>query len=237
MALRAATLLGWSVIMLSLPLAADPVDDPVSDAPLHFGIQATLADPAQDLRGLVGKRGTGGGIFFEQDLDEQLRVRVRFDYVSYGQGTLGPRDGLPSFVPPTATAMEADQASLGFEVRYAPPALRGAFLLGGVSGARAEFGSLSPSTDGSGQVRTKEKTSVKPCFSLGLGFRITSSLSVSARYTTSRSERHHPLGGGGRAGLQVLEPEHDPKPAPLRSRPMSRSLERVFSGTFQLSSS
>lgn len=178
---RIPVLLGMALLATAPPLAAQTWEDP----PIHVGIQATGAFPAQDLKGMVGKRGLGGGIFFEQDLDEDVRVRVRFDYVSFSQGTVGPRNQLPSFLPPTALAMEADQTALGFDVRYAPAPLHGAFLLGGLSASRMEFQTLIPGAPGTTTlVRTKEKTSTKPCLALGLGYRITQALSLTSRYTT-----------------------------------------------------
>ena len=146
------------------------------------------------MRDLSGTSGTGGSFFMERDFMPGITIRTRFDYLSFKEGPAKATGLLPSLVPPTALRVASNQASIGAEMRAHPVAglLKDLFVLGGVSGTRAEFVTLNPSgqLDANGKplpglVRFKDKTPVKVGLSAGLGFQFCHASAVTVRYATA----------------------------------------------------
>jgi opacity protein-like surface antigen len=189
-----STLVPWSVCLalLAAPgLRAEDLDDAT-----HFGLQATAALPRQELRDVTGRTGLGGGIFFEADQEGGWSLRTRFDFIAFREDRGRTQTRLASFVPPAALRVSANQFSAGVEVRYRVPGLKGAFVLGGVTGSRLEFETVLPGT-GSGPAWGKEKTSFKLGLAAGAGYRLGSSSSITFRYTATN------LGGITLAALEA----------------------------------
>lgn len=170
----------WFALALvpAVLLAEDP------EPALHFGLQATLATPRQDLRDVTSRTGMGGGLFFEQDLDGTWSVRSRLDYLSFSQGTARITAGDAGFIPATAVQAAVNQTSLGAEVRLHPKDLSGIFFLAGACGSRLEFRSVGPDPSGVLSVlETKQKTSFKLGWSAGVGCTLFSACTATFRYT------------------------------------------------------
>jgi opacity protein-like surface antigen len=157
-------------IWTGLILLAGPLQAAQDSGPLHFGLQATLASSRQDPRNLGAASAFGGGLFVEQDLPDAVTLRSRFDYLAFGR---------------TPAGASFNQASLGGEVRYAPPALKGFFILGGALGTRLETkapAQADPGAPAPPEV-AKDKTSFKFGVAAGAGYRLAGSTTLTVRYT------------------------------------------------------
>lgn len=155
------------------------------EPPLRFGVQATAARPLQELRGINGRTGTGAGIFFEQEQEQGWQIRTRFDYLTFKEDTARTRTYLNDLVAPRTVKVSANQVSIGVEVRHEVPGLPGAFLLGGVTFTRVEFGTVGPVASGSGIGWAKEKSSMKVGFAAGTGYRFTDHVAFTLRYASA----------------------------------------------------
>ena len=153
-----------------------------------------MASPRQDFKDLSGTSGAGGGFFVESTLQPGLTVRSRFDYLSFKEGPGKGSALLPALVPPTTQRLSTTLDSIGAELRAHPVSglLEDFFLLGGVSGMRAEFTAVGPSglVDANGQplpgtVRIKDRTSVKVGLSAGVGLQFCRASALTLRYTTA----------------------------------------------------
>jgi len=179
-----AVRLSWS-LALSLVSGLLGAQESV-EPPIHFGLQATFAQPRQDLRDITGRKGLGGGFFFEEDLDKGWSVRARFDYLNFREDAGRTQQLLPGLVATQPLKVAADQASIGAETRLHPKELSGLFFLGEAFGTRVEFQTLAPgATPQDPPVRTKEKTSFKFGLAGGLGYQVTSGCALTLRYTTA----------------------------------------------------
>ncbi len=155
------------------------------DSPLRFGLQATAARPLQDLKAINGRTGLGGGLFFEADQGRGWTLRTRLDFLTFREDAARTRSLLNDMVAPRTVRVSANQASVGVEARHGVPGFGGAFMLGGLTLSRVEFGTVGPVASGAGIGWDKQKTSVKAGFAAGAGYRFTDAVAVSVRYAAT----------------------------------------------------
>jgi len=176
-----------ALVFASGALHASQVEEPV-----HFGLQAMVATPRQDLHDITGKAGIGGGFFFERDLAPEWSLRTRFDYATFREEPSRTQARLASLIPDGSLKVAANWASIGMDVRMRPESLKGVFLLGGIFGSRMEFETIRANNlvDLNGQplpgfLRSKEKTNFKLGLACGAGYAFSSAFSMTFRYTAT----------------------------------------------------
>ena len=174
--------LPW-LVLLALPTCLGAMQ-PEPD--VHFGVQGSLATPRLDLQEATPRTGLGGGLFFEQDLDNGWSARVRFDYVNFPESTGLTSSRAASLVPPATFRVAANQVFLGAEVRKRPFSgpFKKFFLLGALGGFRTEFETAALGTQPGAILRDKEKSPMKLGFALGAGWQVCQPLSATVRYTS-----------------------------------------------------
>ena len=176
------------------------------ERPTTWGVQGCLTRPMLDLASMDRHGGQGGGLFVEERLGPATVLQTRADYVNYSQASGIPTPNAFQLTPPNVTALAANAASLGMDLRlYLPyPGLQSAYLLGGMSAIRYEFKTVSTvsALDPNGvplpaaPFELKSKTSMKWGVDVGLGYELGHGCAVTVRYN------YVPINGMALAALE-----------------------------------
>ena len=175
------------LVLLAMPsclLAMEPEPE------VHFGLEASLAKPALDLREVTPNQGLGAGLFFEQDLNNGWSARARFNYVNFKEDTGLTSQRITGLVAPTTFRVAADQVFLGAEVHKRPffGTFEKFFLLGSLGGYRTEFETAALGTQPGVVVRDKQKTSLKLGYAVGAGWQFSRPFGMTLRYASVKQD-------------------------------------------------